>query len=455
MKNKKLNLFDSCPMEVIPEELDLFGQRAALFSIGDSKYERVNTRTALGGANIAQLEFSVAPDKVNYTDLSESFLMVKCMYTKADGEEVEVDPKIGPVQHPLTSIFSNIDMAINNHKVTPNETHLPWIQWLHLMSLPKQVKKTYLTEGLWYEDSYTSIAACSQSDPQAEGAGSNKGLKKRASFFGASKSVILVGKLYIAPHNTRRLYLPHLKFDYIFEVAPTKFHSMSQEPEGSYLFKIQEAALLIKRVTVSPSVALSHAQILQNSNAVYPIRHMMARSYNIPSGSLDFNFPNAFIGLEMPKALFVILITTLSKQGALTKNPFCCYNLDLQQLTVYLGSKKIPAPDFKINAEEGQSQLALWSTYMALDYWSSKLGPGALNRESMNKGAFIYGFDLTRDGNPHAPYSNSNFEASHLSLTGSFKAALRNSYTRKLKNNLKVAIKKLKFYCFSDSDWSI
>jgi hypothetical protein len=419
--------------EIVPNNLNLFNQPPVLLSVGEYKYERINCKTTLGGNDIRQLEFTANADNVYYTDLKESYLMIKCNYDKADGEVIGPNPAVGPINYPLTSIFSNMDMYINNQKVTPNESHMPWINWLHLMTQSRNAKKTYLTEGLWYEDTYSSIQCCNQSDPQAAAPNTNRGLRKRANIFGNSDEVVLVGKIYIAPHNTDRLYLPHLKFDWKFDVAPLKFFSMSAEPAASFLFNITDAAIFLKRVAVSPAISLAHAKLLENNNALYPCTHMMGRSTNIPQGYKEFKFENAFVGNEMPTAVFVLFIKGVAKTGAIHENPFCCRGQDtgikLQELKCRLGTKLIPAADYRLGP--AQTQMALWSTYRALDYWGSNTGPGSLNRDTFENGAFIYGFDLTRDANTGANYSNSTFEANNLSLEGTFADQLPHVFSGK------------------------
>ena len=282
--------------EAVPKNLDLFSIPPTLLSVSEYRYEKINSKTAMG-RNVKQIDFTANPDKVNYTDLSESYFLIKCGYEKADQSAVEAAPLIGPIQNPLTSIMKSVDVWINNVKVTPNEGDLPFINFLHNFMQSKQAKESYLTTSLWVDDSYDSITSCNQSNPQAAAdANPNKGLKERTGYFTSSRDVLLIGKVYIPPHNVTKLFLPHLKFDWRIELTDIAFHSMSAQPAGSYHFWVKEAAIMLRRVTVSPSLSLAHSTILQSRNALYPCRYMLSRTYNIPTGSSDFKFPNAFEG---------------------------------------------------------------------------------------------------------------------------------------------------------------
>lgn len=417
--------------EVIPETLNLFTKPSALLSVSEYKFEKVSTRTVLDGSS-SQLDISVQPDKIYYTDLKNSFLMVKCKYVNNDGSAIAAAPTIGPVQNPLTAMFKGMEMWINDKKVTQNEANMAYINHLHLFTQSKAAKDTYLGTSLWYEDTFTSTDTANQSDPQSA-ANTNKGLNTRANYFGGSREVQLIGRIFIPPHTTNRLYLPNLKFDYQFIMAPMSFFSMSAEAAGTYQFVITEAAMLIKRVAVNPALSTAHSIMLQtmNKNAIYSCRYLSSRTYNIPAGSWSFKFENAFVGNEMPVAVFIMLVKSNAKAGTLTENPFVFYTANLQELICKLGTKRIPAVEYKINPAQKQTQFSLWETYMALDYFGSNNGPGNLDRSTFENGAFIVGFDLSRDGNPNAEYHNSTFEAANLSLEGSFSLATMTGYTGK------------------------
>ncbi len=419
--------------EVVPKSLDLFSVPPVLLSINDVRYEKINTKTALG-ENVSQLEFTANADKVHYTNLKETYFMIRCKYEKSDGSQLEAAPKIGPIQNLLTSLMKSVDFWINDQKCTPNESCLPYINFLHLFTQSQQAKDTVLTTSLWYEDTYTSINTASQPNPQAT-EDINHGLKKRADFFGSSEEVTLIGKIFIGPHNTDRLYLPNLKFDWKVELTPMAFFSMTTEAATAYKFRITEAAILLNRVSVNPSVALSHASLLQSHNALYPCMYSAGRTFNIAAGSYDFVFSNAFVGKKMPISVFVFFVDAQALSGSLVRNPYVFYPLNLQKLTCRLGAKQIPAVEYKLNVGTNNTQFALWETFRALDYIDSNSGPGNLNRQTFDNGLFIYGFDLSNDGVPSATnYSNSNFEATNLSFLGSFSQPADRTYTCKLYN---------------------
>ena len=412
--------------EAIPNSVALFNPEATLLSILDYKYEVVSSKTVLD-ANVRQLEFTINEDKISYTDLNNSLLLIKCGYTKDDGSTIESPPKIGPCNYLLTTMIKSVDIWLNDVKITPPETNVAYTSYLYAYTQPKQAQKTLLTLGLYYADDESSRASLNQSNPNAT-ADKNSGLTKRASFFDGGKKVTLLGKIYAPPHTTTRYYPPHCKFDYRIELNDMAFFSMSGEPAGTYKFQIDEAAFLAKRVRLSPALELAHSQMLQTQNAIYPVRFLESRTYNIPTGSYDFQFPNCFIGRNLPRVIFIALIKAASKSGSLKENPFVFDTVDMEEIYCKLGSKKVPTLDYKLNIDDKQSQIALWETYVALDYFGGTAGPGSINRETFNIASFLVGIDLSRDQAPNSGYRNSSIDASSISIEGKLRAPTKSAY---------------------------
>lgn len=64
-----------------------------------------------------------------------------------------------------------------------------------------------------------------------------------------------------------------------------------------------------------------------------------------------------------------------------------------------------------------------------MDYFSSIVGPGSFDRKIFQNGAYIQGFGLSRDSNPHAQYYNSSFSAGNINIQGVFRLATGYGYT--------------------------
>ena len=262
--------------------------------------------------------------------------------------------------------------------------------------------------------------------PPAE---ANKGLARRTKFFTASRIVTMIAKLKIPPHLSHKLYLPHLKFSYIIEMHQPQFFSMTNEAANAYEFVLTDAKMLLKRVTVSPALALAHEHLLQKQNALYDMKYVSTRTTNIPQAIYSHYWENVFVGNEMPTAIVVAFVEAAAYNGDFKHNPFFFRNVDLAQMSVHLGSKKVPNIDVKNKISDNDSTLSFWQTMKTLGFFSSTNGAGAIDRSTFEQASFLLAVDLSRDGNPSATYMNSSFSAGNLSLQFDFTTAPDRVYT--------------------------
>ena len=414
--------------EIIPSELDLFSSEDTMMAINDYHYEKVQCRTALSDVDYPSvLELSAAPTKTHYTSLKDSFLVVKCKFIKADGSDLGVAPEISTVQAPLHSLIRSVDMWLNNVKITPPEINLHYISWFEQFLYPKQAQKTYMQLSGWYPDNYSSIAALNQSNPLEKGADKNEGLTQRSLLFGSGRECTLIGELYCVPHKIRRLLPPNVRLDWSINTNPYEIFAMHKAGamKDQYRFVITEASIWLKRVSVNPGAMIAHNNLLASRNMLFPVRYLESRTLDLMKSSFNFRFPNIFTGNRMPVALYAFFVETESKQGNLQKNPYALQHCNLSEIRCSLGSKILPTIMYKLDPANYNTEEALANTLLSLEAYGSNKGPSQLNRETFTNGAFIIGFDTTRDNRPlSATYINSNYDASSVSLEGSFSKAL-------------------------------
>ena len=99
----------------------------------------------------APIEFVVLAQTEYYTDLSQSNLYLKFRILKEDGCNLDDDQKAGPINNFLHSMFSGIDLFLNNKFVTSSMDTYPYIE--NLFSYGSDVKSNQLKAGeFWYPD---------------------------------------------------------------------------------------------------------------------------------------------------------------------------------------------------------------------------------------------------------------------------------------------------------------
>ena len=129
-----------------------------------------------------------------YIDLSQTQLYIRAKITTAAGEPIEDTAKVGPVNLFMQSLFSQIDVSLNERLISPSTPTYPYRAMIEtLLSYGSQAKETQLTSSLFYKD---TAGQMDQVNPLAEGAAANIGLKKRYSFIKGSKLVDMLGPIH-------------------------------------------------------------------------------------------------------------------------------------------------------------------------------------------------------------------------------------------------------------------
>ena len=59
-------------------------------------------------------------------DLTNTYLFVRAKVTKADGSNHDTDNPVGPMNNWLHSLFSQVDVYLNNTLVTPSTNTYPY-----------------------------------------------------------------------------------------------------------------------------------------------------------------------------------------------------------------------------------------------------------------------------------------------------------------------------------------
>ena len=127
------------------------------------------------------IEFVITGSGEEYVDLSETYLQVTAKTVKPTGGDLEqtlddnrtvnwADADVGPVNLWLHSLFSQVDVSLNDRLVTPSMNTYPYRAYLeNLLSYGPAATESYLSAALWYKDSAGHL----------EDRSSNQGFKKR------------------------------------------------------------------------------------------------------------------------------------------------------------------------------------------------------------------------------------------------------------------------------------
>ncbi len=118
--------------------------------------------------------------------------------------------------------------------------------------------------------------------------------------------------------------------------------------------------------------------------------------------------------------MVLMFVQTQARLGNYGLNPYFFENININNLNLFIGARRIPASDYEINVTGSRTIRLFHQTQKALSYCGANNGPGGLDRSSFQDAAFIIVWDLSRDGNVHSTYLNSTLDARTIRLEGTF-----------------------------------
>eukprot|EP00745_Piridium_sociabile_P016480 TRINITY_DN24483_c1_g2_i1.p1 TRINITY_DN24483_c1_g2~~TRINITY_DN24483_c1_g2_i1.p1 ORF type:complete len:437 (+),score=66.11 TRINITY_DN24483_c1_g2_i1:2267-3577(+) len=373
--------------------LDLFAIPPTQTAIEDGTFVEYHPLSTL--ALNAPIEFYISGGTGDYMDLSNTLLHVRAKVTKLDGTNLDDPTNVAPINNWLHSLFSQVDVSLNNVLISPSENTYPFRAYIEtLLNYGSEAKQTYLTSSCFYPDTPGRM-----NDTNGD---NNTGLKTRRDLAAASAEMDMMGRLHTSITNQDRYLINGV--DVKITLSPTKsaFNLMATAGGEGHPFKtvITHASLFVRKVRPNPAVALAHEKALERGTCKYPMKKVNIKSFVVPRGNLSTVQDNLFLS-QMPTKLIIALVDTEGFNGILTKNPFNFHHYNLNFLCLYLDGKQIPwkalTPDF----EHGQYVRAFHSMMLASGMVHRDAGNG-ISYGDYARGFTLFAFDLSPsllDGN--------------------------------------------------------
>ena len=247
--------------ECVKSELDLFNIPPTQTAIDSSQWIEHRPLTSLTGS--APVEFVVTGSGEEYIDLSETYLQVTAQILKSnDGDLVTkntdasdgADIGIGPVNNWLHSLFSQVDVSLNERLVTSSTNTYPYRAYLEtLLTYGPAAKKSHLTGSLWYKDTAGHMDSATAS---------NDGFTQRRKWIQNSRSVTMIGRPHVDLCFQDRLMLNGVDMKMRFVRSKDSFNLM-----GGGKVIIKDMSLFVRKVKVHSSVQLGHINALDRTAA--------------------------------------------------------------------------------------------------------------------------------------------------------------------------------------------
>ena len=378
----------SSSCECSKSELDLFNVPPTQTAINFSQWIEHKPLTTL--TDSSPIEFVITGSGEEYVDLSQTYLQVTAQITKQNGDDLTTqnaagadghDAGVGPVNNWLHSLFSQVDVSLNERLVTPSTNTYAYRAYIEtLLSYGPAAKNSQLTNSMWFMDE----GAMEGTD------NTNMGFMARRKLIMNSRIHTMLGRPHIDLCFQDRLMLNGVDIKMRFVRSKDHFCVM-----GNGKVTIKDATLFVRKVKIHPNVQLGHIKALEKTTAKYPVKRVETKVFSIPNGNMSVNQENLFLG-QLPKRLVIGLVDNTAFSGKSNKNPFNFQHFDVDFLALYVDGIQVPGkplqPDFRHkNYARSYASLFSGTGLMCKDQGND------ISYDAYHNGYTLFAFDLTPD----------------------------------------------------------
>ena len=369
--------------ESVHTGLDLFSVPPTQTAVRDGQWVEYHPLATL--APNAPIEFIVSGATADYIDMNNSYLHVKAKVTKNDGSApLAAEVGFAPVNYWMHSLFSQVDVLLNDTLVTPSENTYPYRAYIEsTLNYGREAKETHLTSALYYQDT------AAQLDSRDETL--NAGFKKRHDHAHLGRVVDMEGRLHCDIFHQNRLLMNGV--DVKIRLIPSKSSFNLIGPDDTYRSIITHASFFARKIRLNPAVALAQAKALEIAPAKYPVKRVVVKTFTVPRGNASVVQDNLFLS-QTPNRLVIGLVASDAFNGSIITNPFNFATHDVSFLSLYLDGKQVPSKPLQPNFAEGQFIRAYYNSMVASGLANRDAGSN-ISRDDFAGGFALYSLDLT------------------------------------------------------------
>ena len=228
--------------ECTKSELDLFTIPATQTSITKGQWIEYHPLSNI--TDTGPIEFNVSGTGEEYMDLAKTQLFVKAKITKANGDNLDPNMLVGPVNLFLNSLFSQVDVSLNERLIFPSTNTYPYRAMIEtLLNYGEDAKASQLCMALFYKDTPGKMDVV---NPVADDDDANLGLKVRYGFTKISNTVDIMGPIHSYIFFQDRLILNGVNLRLKLNRAKNSFRLVSPTPGVAFKVVITEAILYVR-----------------------------------------------------------------------------------------------------------------------------------------------------------------------------------------------------------------
>ena len=354
----------------VDASFDLFSRPPVDISLEDVQDQELLPLSSVSGETDT-IEFLIAGDSDEYTDLSETRLYLKLKIAKEDGANVEAN-KVKLVKFFPSALFRQCDLFLNGTLVTTSSAMYPYLSYItSILSFNKGVK----------EDQLQVLEYANGLELTPENAGELETYVRL--------NLPLANQSRLIPNGvnmTLRLLRSSSEFVLLRTVA---------EDTTKYVLTISKARLFVRRIKPAPNVLLEHAENLSRMNAVFPIVRVWPKFFTLQKGTREFDLANIVQG-ELPARVIIGFVATDSFSGHLSKDPFAFKPFNLSQIYLNVCGRAIPSVPLVCDFEKNHFRRAYYQLLDTVQGPCQDSETIGLSEKNYKEDTCFFGFTIAR-----------------------------------------------------------
>nr|XP_034317018.1 uncharacterized protein F54H12.2-like [Crassostrea gigas] len=367
-----------------PMELSLFASPTNQVAVEKVYFTEARPISSIGVSD-TPIEIVASGSGAEYVDLKRSKLYVKARILKADGTALTSDEKTGIVNLPLQSMFSQMDVYLNN-KLVPFNTNYPWKAYFKtiLFSGKDELNSQKQSELFYKEEGNLG-------DANAYNEG-NTGLVLRYGYTQQSAVFELEGNLMEDIFDIDKYLINGVDIYIKLFRSSAPFFIMSAESSPAYKLELLDVVYKVAKVRVDPGVLLNHSKHIEATTVKYTIMRNELKMNTIPKGSTEFYWDNIF-PQAVPDRIVVALVDQKAVNGDYTANPFNFEHMGLTDVGVYINGESVPGRPLKTDFSTGLYSSAYTRLFEASGKWNNDAGL-IITRDDFGNGYSLFVFTI-------------------------------------------------------------
>lgn len=373
----------------LKSELDIFATPPTQNSIESGStfcYRPISTIS-----NTAPIEFLVTSSGDEYIDLAHTTLHIIAK-VKTDAEiPTGTVAEVAPVNNWLHSLFSHIDVYLNQKCITPPSNHYGYRSYIeNLLNYGDGAKKSHLTTSMWHKDESGKFNETG-----------NSGYVMRKKLVANEACVELYSNLHCDIFNVNKFMLNGVELGVKLINAKNEFHLIGTSPSH---VEFIEANLFVRKVKINPSILIAHARALAITPAKYPITRVEIKVVTIPADIQSKSLDNLFLG-QMPKRCIIGMVEGKAFNGAFNRNPFEFKHFNYNYLALYVDSTQVPSKPLTPDFAKKLYTRSYYTLFEGSGIYFNDTG-NSISHEEYPDGYCLAAFDLTADLSCNEPHWN-------------------------------------------------